>query len=401
MLVSMPPSTSWKSTGSWASTTSIAESEDLSKARILFFVPDGNLATNGVFASQVGGLAKYCESLGAKIMIWDNGMTSRMWFYQLPRHFRRLARQDDRLMAFNPTHIYVRTFASAIAAKELAKKTGAKLVYSMRGADVAEALLGRDLRAYVIAAWSWLCVRRAMKFADHVNSVSKTMAEWIWRKFGRKASVLPCCIAQDGLDSRVGEKSWRNENEVELGGEEIVGEGAGKTIIYSGGLSAWQKIDAIIALMKRISEVDVNIKFRFLTKDVAALTRLCEKAGLDSSRWSAKSCKQSEVVEELTKADCGIILRDDTLVNQVASPIKVGEYLAAGLGIIASPFIGDVGKDFADKGFACMVDENTLVERIVKFVNNMTEDRRAEARKWAMTHLTYEGNRSAVLEMFS
>ena len=46
-------------------------SSDLSKARILFFVPDYSLANDGVYASQVGGLARYCESLGAACKIWD------------------------------------------------------------------------------------------------------------------------------------------------------------------------------------------------------------------------------------------------------------------------------------------------------------------------------------------
>ena len=250
MLASMPSSTSWKSTVLKGLTSSTSESGALSKARILFFVPDGDLATNGVYASQVGGLAKYCESLGAKTMIWDKGVTRKMRFFQVPRHFKRLAGQDDRLMDFEPTHIYVRTYASAIAAKELANRTGAKLVYSMRGADVAEALLGRNLRAYIIAAWSWLCVRRAMRLADHVNAVSKTMAKWIWRKFKKRASVLPCCIAQvSGGD--LPQRMQRTQS---------------KTIVYSGGMSAWQKIDEIIALMKKISEVDENIYLHFIYK---------------------------------------------------------------------------------------------------------------------------------------
>lgn len=355
---------------------------ELSGKRILFFVPDGDLASNGVYASQVGGLAKYCERLGAKTMIWDNGMRKKLWFYQVPGYFRRLSRRVPELERFRPTHIYARTFASAIAAKELAKKTGAKLVYSMRGADVAESLLERNCRAYVLASWAWLCVRRAMRIADHVNSVSKTMADWILRQFGRKASVLPCCIAQCPIEA-------------------LPPEDEEKTVIYSGGLSAWQKIETIIGLMKRLGDADPSIKFRFLTKDVEALGRLCAKVGLDASRWSAKACKQSEVASELAKADCGIILRDDSLVNQVASPIKVGEYLAAGLGVIASPFIGDVGRDLSGKDFACLVDDNTPIKDIVRFVKSIDGLKRMHAIDWVKSHLTYEGNRQAVLEMFS
>lgn len=119
-------------------------------------------------------------------MIWDNGLQGRRWFFQTSRHFRKLARKDARLGEFKPTHIYVRTYASCLAARELAKKTGAKLVYSMRGADVSEQLLNRNFRGYVIAAYAAFCVRRAARTADHVNSVSRTMAQWIKRKWHRE-----------------------------------------------------------------------------------------------------------------------------------------------------------------------------------------------------------------------
>lgn len=352
--------------------------------RILFFVPDASLSKNGVFASQVGGLAKYVESLGAKVLVWDreDKPDIRCKFFQVSRLYKGWAKADIRLEEFNPTHIYVRTYQSAIAAKELAQKTGAKLVYSMRGADVAEALMGRNLRAWIIAAFSAWCVRRALRIADHVNSVSKTMSDWIGRKYGKKASVLPCCVA-----GSIKTEGWSEDS-------------GAKTIVYSGGLSAWQKIDTIIALMKKIGDADETIRFRFLTKDVETLKRKCAEAGLDESKWSAKACKPSEVADELSKADCGIIIRDDTLVNQVASPIKVGEYLAAGLGVIASPFIGDVGKDLADKDFACLVDENTPIEKIVSFVKGMNLEKRQHATAWVKDHLTYEGNRAAVVEMF-
>ena len=163
--------------------------------RILFYVPEGNLATNGVYASQVGGLARYCESMGAKTLIWDDALKGHRWFYQVIGHMRSAARQNAQLVAFGPTHIYVRTYSSCLAAKELAKQTGAKLIYSMRGADVAEELMAGNFRGYVIAAYAAWCVRRAVKAADHINAVSKTMAEWIGRKFGKTASVLPCCVA--------------------------------------------------------------------------------------------------------------------------------------------------------------------------------------------------------------
>ena len=67
----------------------------------------------------------------------------------------------------------------------------------------------------------------------------------------------------------------------------------------------------------------------------------------------------------------------------------------------AADFGGDVGKDLADKEFACMVSENSTVEDIVAFVNGMSETRSKSAVEWAKHHLTYDGNKQAVIEMFS
>ncbi len=358
-----------------------------SDKRILFYVPDGCLATNGVYASQVGGLAQYVKSLGAKVLIWDDGLHCKLWFFQIVRHFRKLARLDMRLEAFRPTHIYVRTYQSCLAAEELARKTRAKIVYSMRGADVAETLLEKNFHAYVLAAYAAFHVHKAVKIADHIGSVSQAMARWIKRKWHRDASVLPCCVTENAfaplVDTVQSERS------------------AGKTVIYCGGLSAWQKIDEIIALMKKMGDVDKTLKFRFLTRNVALLTEKCDKGGFASDRWTCKACMPTEVPKELAAADCGIILRDDMLVNQVSSPIKLGEYLAAGCGVIASPFIGDVAGELADKDFAKLLTADAQVKDLVAFVRRLSPKTKVAAQAYARKHLTYEGNKATVLSMFS
>ena len=45
----------------------------------------------------------------------------------------------------------------------------------------------------------------------------------------------------------------------------------------------------------------------------------------------------------LAAADISVLLRENNLVNKVASPIKFAEYLAAGLPVILTDCIGDSG----------------------------------------------------------
>ena len=48
-----------------------------------------------------------------------------------------------------------------------------------------------------------------------------------------------------------------------------------------------------------------------------------------------------EVTEILAACDYGILIRENTVTNQVASPTKFAEYLASGLPVIISANLGD------------------------------------------------------------
>src|SRR6185295_10953881 len=54
-----------------------------------------------------------------------------------------------------------------------------------------------------------------------------------------------------------------------------------------------------------------------------------------------RSAPQGEAARLLCAADYGLLLRQDDVVNLVASPVKFGEYLACGVRPILTPHIGD------------------------------------------------------------
>ena len=51
--------------------------------------------------------------------------------------------------------------------------------------------------------------------------------------------------------------------------------------------------------------------------------------------------KVSDVPKYLVSADYGLLLREATITNQVASPVKFAEYIACGLKVIVSNHLGD------------------------------------------------------------
>lgn len=377
--------------------------------RILFFVPGSNVCENAIMASQVLGLAKWLVKQGAKCLIMDKGIDGaiqsettvlnkegvdifddcsprkRCCLPLVSRMFAAVANKHvDIFRRFQPTHIYVRDYLSCLAIKNLARKFNAKLVYSVRGADVEELLLNAGLKQRIQSLYVRVALRKAIRACDHLNCVSNRLAELLFDRYHRNASVLPCCA---GLD------------ENDLNG--VLKDHSERTIVYAGGLYSWQNFNEILQLMKGVKACDPGIKIKILTKDQEGLKRKCRAIGFPVEQWEGKSCRSEEVRKELEEADVGIILRDDIIVNNVASPIKLGEYLAAGLGIIVSPCIGDMGTLLQRAKFAKFYVPGDSKEDIASFVRGISTGSRWAARKFAIDHYTYSSNRVALEQMFA
>lgn len=110
-------------------------------------------------------------------------------------------------------------------------------------------------------------------------------------------------------------------------------------VIYSGGLHKWQNVDQMLHLSKEFSS---KFEFVFLTNSVSELRNRAKMLGI-SDKILISSCPYEEVFDYLKSATYGLLLRDDTPVNNVAFPTKLIEYLASGvIPIIKSRNVGDL-----------------------------------------------------------
>jgi glycosyltransferase involved in cell wall biosynthesis len=145
-----------------------------------------------------------------------------------------------------------------------------------------------------------------------------------------------------------------------------------KIICYCGGLAPWQRIETILDLAVRIANMDNNIRFLFLTRKSQDMARLIAEAHLDSSLVRVVSCGQAETPTYLSATDIGIILRHDNIINNVASPIKIGEYLASGIPVLLTRGIGDYSElvPSHNVGIICEPEERDI-EDIVLYINKL------------------------------
>ncbi len=196
--------------------------------------------------------------------------------------------------------------------------------------------------------------RQAVLSADAVISASKALELHLKAKY----SVLPeqlWVVYGSSVDTGrfVPSEEWRRETRARLGIDDDC-----LVFVYSGSLYSWQCIDETIELFSVIIHSgEPTARLLILTSDDhAVIDRSRERTGLDNRTVLVHSVSYRDVPLWLCGADIGIALRHDTVVNRVASPTKVGEYLACGLPMITTP----VGNGWCDWSLyhnaVCMVD---------------------------------------------
>ena len=414
-----------------------------SKARVLFYLPEGNVFTNGVYASQCLGLARYLVKSGMAecailqfatrgeahfddgafkrklrrltgivkdsfskqsfiekrmlengIVLYEDTKTRRnISIFRKPGFFAKIARRALPFVKdFKPTHIYCRSYQTAFGASWLAKKLNAKMVYSIRGEDVSEKRCAGGIYNYLVSFWVRRSVVRAIRLADRINTVSRVFRDWLKNEYGCEASVTPCCVDERMFivdDNRI-------EVRQELGFSET-----DKVLVYCGGLWPWRCSDEMVSMMKHMCEECANIRVLFIVRNEKSVNNLCIKAGFQPGFWRIHGCSPNEVGKYMHAGDAGILLHRGKILDRVCSPIKIGEYLASGLGIIVPAGTGDLSKDASGKSFYCEYEGCEQINRYVNFISGVTKDIRADAKLFAQNNYTWAANEPEIRKMFS
>jgi glycosyltransferase involved in cell wall biosynthesis len=184
----------------------------------------------------------------------------------------------------------------------------------------------------------------AIEKADHYIFVSEAMANHFKRKyiksFKTRYTVIPIV---PNLTSELPNKPPLSEKPV---------------VIYAGGLQDWQMIPEMI---KAIGKTASDYQFKIFTPQPDEIKSILSKNGVTQSKLEIDSKPHRELLAIYPRCHFGFVLRDDNVVNQVACPTKLIEYLA--FGVIPILNYANIG-DFIAMGMQFISLEDFITKNI-------------------------------------
>jgi glycosyltransferase involved in cell wall biosynthesis len=173
--------------------------------------------------------------------------------------------------------------------------------------------------------------------AKKIICVSHYFKNYLCMNFDLKSEniiVVPSCIDQQKI-AFSNSMRFKYRERLKLTDENV--------FIYNGSFTPYQCIEKMILFFSILLKFEKKIFFIFLvTSNLKDVEDLFKKYHVQNDKYTIKSVNHFEVVNYQMAADFGLIIRDDSLVNRVASPTKIFEYLSTGLKLISTDNIGDI-----------------------------------------------------------
>lgn len=226
----------------------------------------------------------------------------------------------------------------SVLATQLALNMKKKTVYDGRGAIAAEwkeyGVISDQQMLKEIFTWEKECVQKA----DYRIAVSQQLLNYWMKEYAyasTKHAVIPCTVNQLYENIILTDKSvTESRARFNFQPDEPV-------FVYSGSVAGWQSFTLLDKFIREQLEQFPKSKVLFLSEETEEIKAL--KADFNS-RVISKKVSHAEVPACLIAADYGLLIREKSITNKVASPVKFGEYLACGLKVIISDELGDASE---------------------------------------------------------
>lgn len=257
---------------------------------------------------------------------------------------------------YNIRLIHARSHVPAAMALPLKRLLGCRLLFDVRGlmaeeyadaghwttGDLKFRLTKRMERVFFQAADALVMLTQRIK--DELVASEPAL-----QTRAADIQVIPCCVDVERFalapEMRV---AWRRER----------GWTDRRVLTYVGKLGSWYLADHMARFFAVVSRQDARFFFQVLSQsDPAPMRQALQVAGVSPEHYDIRFVPPQELPQMLASSDAGISFIRACYSKRASSPTKVGEYLAAGLPVVANAGIGDCDRTLQDHRLGVIVRE--------------------------------------------
>ena len=218
--------------------------------------------------------------------------------------------------------------------------------------------------------------------SDFRIAVSARLINYWQSSYGYNTSnhvVIPCTL-------NTGFNAFTFSKEELINERTLMGFKADDVImVYSGSTAGWQSFNTLGTILGNVLEKENHFKLLFLSGEDENIAGMKKRfPGQVASKW----VKHHEVQKVLAACDYGILFRENSVTNQVASPTKFAEYLSAGLPVIISENLGDYSDFVKIKKCGMVISESDIIT-----LKPITAAEKQQNIQLALDNFTKQANR--------
>ena len=251
----------------------------------------------------------------------------------------------------NPRVVHSRSSLAAAMAVAVAKLLRLRFLYdadsmlSEEYADVGH--WSRQSAGFRIMSQTENLARRA---AAEIVVLSETLKQDLIDKYGVKTriTVIPCCVDLEKYAFNPKARAKRR-GELNLTNE--------KLLIYVGKIGGRYLVENAFEFFKIASRTIENLKLLIVSGEGASrFDEIAQRTNVAREQYFVKSAESAEVAEWLSAADGGLAVIKGAPSERGASPIKIAEYLAAGLPVVITEGVGDCSQLIREKNVGAILN---------------------------------------------
>lgn len=184
-------------------------------------------------------------------------------------------------------------------------------------------------------------VMKRARFILFVSNRQKEYYEKLTHKsLGHKCYIMPC------FNEQLDEKIIRHKDYSK------------PFFTYVGSLAKWQCFDQTIAIFKKIQDIIPSASIKILTFDCDSALDVLKNYNVNN--YIVKTVPKEQVKNELAECNYGFVIRDNIIVNNVATPTKLSSYMAAGVIPVFSDSLVDFYERTKEMNFVIPVHEGHI-----------------------------------------